>query len=123
VGHYPVLTYLSPFTTDEIQEGKRCLLNNWRRPPDAPRSPMRFKDSENKEFQLNVLSLETPQKGASQVNATQEENKEEEKEVQIQEPKTRAAGGVWLLSSDFPHCFQHFIIYHNPNKLKHKMFH
>jgi hypothetical protein len=34
-----------------------------------------------------------------------EENKEEKEVKPIVEPKTRAAGGVWLLSSDFPHSF------------------
>lgn len=35
------------------------------------------------------------------------------------EPKTRAAGGVWLSASDFPHSFQHLIVYHNINKYTH----
>jgi len=47
-----------------------------------------------------------------------EERKEEEKKPVI-EPKTRAAGGVWLLASDFPHCFQNLIVYHNINKFNH----
>ena len=38
---------------------------------------------------------------------------------QLIEPKTRAAGGVWLLTSDVPHCFQNFIVYHNINKFNH----
>ena len=32
VGRYPVVNYLSAFTSDEITEGKRCLLNHLRRP-------------------------------------------------------------------------------------------
>jgi hypothetical protein len=34
----------------------------------------------------------------------EEVKKEEEKKVLV-EPKTRAAGGVWLSSGDFPHAF------------------
>jgi hypothetical protein len=35
VGHYPVMNYLSTFTNDEVQEGKKCLLNHIRRPPQV----------------------------------------------------------------------------------------
>jgi hypothetical protein len=48
-----------------------------------------------------------------------EEQKHEEEKKELVEPKTRAAGGVWLLASDFPHAFQHLIIYHNINKFTH----
>lgn len=34
-------------------------------------------------------------------------------------PKTRAAGGIWLTQSDFPHAFQNVIIYHNLKKYSH----
>ena len=37
VGHYPVMNYMSNFTNDEIQEGKKCLLNRMRRPPEIER--------------------------------------------------------------------------------------
>ena len=35
VGRYPVMNYLSTFTNDEVTEGKRCLLNRMRRPPEV----------------------------------------------------------------------------------------
>ena len=35
VGRYPVMNYLSTFTSDEIHEAKRCLLNRLRRLPEA----------------------------------------------------------------------------------------
>jgi hypothetical protein len=38
-------------------------------------------------------------------------------------PKTRAAGGIWLTQTDFPHAFQNIIIYHNINKYSHNTFH
>ena len=37
-------------------------------------------------------------------------------------PKTRAAGGIWLTQSDFPHAFQNIIIYHNITKYSHNTF-
>lgn len=33
-------------------------------------------------------------------------------------PRQRAMGGVWISSSDFPHAFQHLIVYHNLNSYK-----
>lgn len=48
-------------------------------------------------------------------------HKEEDKKDLI-EPKTRAAGGVWLSASDFPFCFQHIIIYHNVTKFSNVQF-
>lgn len=38
-------------------------------------------------------------------------------------PKTRAAGGIWLTQSDFPHAFQNIIIYHNIKKYTHTEIH
>lgn len=34
-------------------------------------------------------------------------------------PKPRAAGGIWLNQSDFPHAFQSVIVYHNIKKYTH----
>ena len=33
IGKHPVIDYLSTFTNDEIQEGKKHLINRWRRDP------------------------------------------------------------------------------------------
>jgi hypothetical protein len=33
IGKHPVINYLSTFTNDEIQEGKKHLINKWRRDP------------------------------------------------------------------------------------------
>ena len=36
------MNYLAPFTNDEVTEGKKCLINHIRRPPEVERveSPM-----------------------------------------------------------------------------------
>lgn len=36
IGKHPVINYLSTFTNDEIIEGKKHLLNRWRRDPSKP---------------------------------------------------------------------------------------
>jgi hypothetical protein len=33
------MNYLSQFTNDEVQEGKKCLLNHIRRPHEVERMP------------------------------------------------------------------------------------
>lgn len=104
VGHYPVMNYLSTFTNDEITEGKRCLLNRMRRPfeaekPESPTAKVQHQHKHHQGFQLNVQALDV-----NNANETNLDHKEEEKKVLV-EPKTRAAGGVWLLASDFPHSF------------------
>ena len=40
---------------------------------------------------------------------------EEEKKQEELKPRQRAMGGVWIESSDFPHAFEHVIVYHNLN--------
>jgi len=35
VTRYPTINYISPFSNDEIYEGKRCLMNHWRRNQQA----------------------------------------------------------------------------------------
>jgi len=35
VTRYPTINYVSPFSNDEIYEGKRCLMNHWRRNQQA----------------------------------------------------------------------------------------
>lgn len=116
VGHYPVMNYLSTFTNDEIHEAKKCLLNRLRRPPqadrpDSPQAKVQHHHKHHQGFSLNVQQVDN-----NLAEAKNEENKGEEDKRQTVEPKTRAAGGVWLLSSDFPHCFQNLIVYHNIHK-------
>jgi hypothetical protein len=38
-------------------------------------------------------------------------------------PKSRAAGGIWLTQSDFPYAFQNIVIYHNMKKYTHNTLH
>ena len=35
VTRYPTINYISPFSNDEIYEGKRCHMNHWRRNQQA----------------------------------------------------------------------------------------
>lgn len=54
-------------------------------------------------------------KGLSGINNDEMHfDKENEKK-----PKMRALGGVWLNTSDFPHSFQHVIVYHNIKGFQH----
>ncbi len=55
------------------------------------------------------------------------EEKEEEKSEAVSkaagvlEPRTRAPGGIWMQASDFPFCFQHMLVFHNPKKFKNQL--
>lgn len=35
VTQFPTINYVSPFTNEEIMEGKRCLLNHYKRTPES----------------------------------------------------------------------------------------
>lgn len=52
---------------------------------------------------------------ADDANSNEEEKKHEELK-----PRQRAMGGVWIESSDFPHAFQHVIVYHNLNRFENR---
>jgi len=101
------------------------------------------KEPKSPEFKLNVARLDeknnqqaadasstakdnkfqTPAKGQDMGEIQEQlENLEEQKKEEIK-PRTRAPGGVWLHSSDFPHCFNKLIVYHNPNKYTHSELH
>jgi len=63
VTRYPTINYISPFSNDEIFEGKRCLMNHWRRNQQAEAvrqqiiertaSPKK-KQTTNSKFNLNL---------------------------------------------------------------------
>jgi len=63
VTRYPTINYVSPFSNDEIYEGKRCHLNHWRRTPEAEAarqalielhtSPKK-RNMSNSKFRINV---------------------------------------------------------------------
>jgi hypothetical protein len=52
--------------------------------------------------------------------ASQEHDEEMKEEIQ---PKSRAAGGIWLHSTDFPHSFTDVIVYHNMSKYENRILH
>jgi len=68
-------------------------------------SPTRVEEEMNQLNQPSVSILEA---------ASNDDNDEQKKEETS--PRVRAAGGVWLHSSDFPHSFTNVIVYHNMNR-------
>ena len=132
IGKHPVINYLSTFTNDEIMEGKKHLINRWRRDPSKPvvmpyRSPSPGKRGvgESAKFKIDINStsaagdaqdaapgdMKTPAKGTGG-GVVDTSN--------ALIPKTRAPGGIWLNQSDFPSAFQNVIIYHNIKKYTHQ---
>ena len=50
-----------------------------------------------------------------------EANPDEAAEKQEElKPRQRAMGGVWIETSDFPHAFQHVIVFHNMNRFENR---
>jgi len=146
ITRYPTINYVQPFTNEEIMEGKKCLLNHMRRTEEAEKMRQarieissakkgRRTTSKNR-FQLNVKETNNNTAEAArdhlndsksvmeaQVNgaATQDEVKsQEDQKVEELKPRQRAMGGVWIDSSDFPHAFQHVIVYHNLNRFENR---
>ncbi len=66
-------------------------------------------------FSLNIHATDevSPEKKAA------DEQQMEEEKKQLIEPQSRCTGGVWVSTSDIPHSFQNFIVYHNISKMNH----
>jgi hypothetical protein len=128
IGKHPVIDYLSTFTNDEITEGKKHLLNHWRRDPSKPvlqpnrsASPGKRGAGEAGSFKIDVNEAKrglaaTQQQDAAEPRASAGGG-EASSEVLL--PRVRAPGGIWLAQTDFPHAFQHVIVYRNPKKYSH----
>ena len=119
VGNYPILNVNPPFTNTEIKLAKKCKLNGWTEPPpEFSLNPkiVRQPGKDTKNFKLDL----TPMKEEIEVPSKTEETKLEGDKPKVLDPKTRAAGGLWLQAADFPFCFQYFIIFHNDQKIKNR---
>lgn len=64
IGKHPVINYLSTFTNDEIIEGKKHLLNHWRRDPTKPvvqpyrgSSPSTAKKGDAGRFKIDIADV------------------------------------------------------------------
>ena len=132
IGQHPVINYLSTFTNDEIMEGKKHLLNRWRRDPSKPLaeagrspSPVRRGGGDASSFKIDVAE-------AHAGHGDSKHGLEDTKASGLHgsaghstalQPKARAPGGIWLAQADFPHAFQTVIVYHNPKKYTHMALH
>lgn len=138
IGKHPVINYLSTFTNDEIMEGKKHLLNRWRRDPSKPvvvpyRSPSPAKRGGGEAAKFKIDVTETAAGQIREEEQLKQDNAEvlrtPGKPVAAQDtanalhPKPRAPGGIWLAHSDFPHAFQTAIVYHNTKKYTHNELH
>jgi hypothetical protein len=92
-------------------EGKRCLLNHYKRTPEAeaarkrlnqhsvsPSKKRKGRQSHSKDDEDRSISMLRNQ-------LQQEENEMVFKTDNEIKPRSRAMGGVWLNTSDFPHSF------------------
>jgi hypothetical protein len=64
IGKHPVINYLSTFTNDEIMDGKKHLLNHWRRDPSKPAvvplrgvSPSTAKKGDAGRFKIDIADV------------------------------------------------------------------
>ena len=126
VGNYPVLNVNPPFTNNEIKLAKKCILNEWTKPPneDDDKSKTSPKNARNKDFKIEMSPVKENENNKAENEKQEDEGEGQEKEKPvIYEPRTRAPGGIWLQAGDFPFCFQYFIIFHNEEKFKNKLIH
>ena len=102
-------------------EGKKHLLNRWRRDPSKllqehhrSLSPNKRGFSDAKRFKIDInetgAQVDTHQAQIPSKNVPRIDTSN------ALLPKPRAAGGIWLAQSDFSHAFQNIIIYHNIKK-------
>lgn len=77
------------------------------------KSPSPKKGTASKfKIDINDASIDEPSMEASMKNKSFKQVDTSKASL----PKSRAAGGIWLTQSDFPHAFQNIIIYHNIKK-------
>lgn len=62
----------------------------------------------------------TPTKNEERKSSEVPDGGEQEEKNELKQPRKRAPGGVWIESKDFPHAFEHVIVYHNMNRFQHK---
>ena len=139
VTRYPTINYIQPFTNEEIMEGKKCLLNHMKRTQkaEAVRQHMiemsttkkRHLSGSKQKFSLNIREATLPATPDRAVTPTKNEERkssevpdggEQSERNELKQPRKRAPGGVWIESKDFPHAFEHVIVYHNMNRFQHK---
>ena len=134
VANYPVLNTVSPYTNEEVKLANKCRLNNWVRPPPefdpnpdiVPYYPSPNKSPDKFSIGMKKLDIEHTEEEKKEEPVEEEKKEgegegegeeEEEKKIPL-EPKTRAAGGIWISDSDFPFSFKKLLVFHNPTKYK-----
>ena len=121
--------------------GKKCQLNHMRRTPEAEKarlaqieisSAKKRRVNSKSRFTLNVRETNVNDKGeaepvahdaskpATENGAGDDANPDEEDKQEELKPRQRAMGGVWIETSDFPHAFQHVIVFHNMNRFENR---
>ena len=135
VTRYPTINYVQPFTNEEIMAGKKCLLNHMRRTPEAEKarqlqieisSAKKRRVTSKSRFTLNVrdtnLTLDDihEAKHTDLHNIANDDMNPGDEGNKDLKPRQRALGGVWIDSHDFPHAFQHVIVFHNINRYENK---
>ena len=138
VTRYPTINYIQPFTNEEIMEGKKCLLNHMKRSEAAEVTRKNLiemsttkkrhrSNSKQGRFALNIEKATiptTPEKQERAITPNRDadpagSDDADKEKTEVLNPKKRAPGGVWIQAADFPHSFEHMIVYHNMNRFQH----